>query len=82
MISFKFFFNRIEHEKNKYIRIRIDNDIEYFNEIFMNYIVERNIRLKFIIVENSQMNDCVERFNQIIMRKINIFFKNNVIVFK
>ena len=74
---FKSFFNCIEYNINKYTRIRIDNKIEYFNEDFIKYIIERNIRLKFIIVDNSQMNDCVERFNQIFIRKINIFLKNN-----
>ena len=49
---FKIFFNRIEHDINKYTRIYINNDIEYFNKNFMKYIVERDIRFKFIIVEN------------------------------
>ena len=79
---FKFFLNCIEYNINKCIRIRIDNNFEYFNENFKKFIDKRNIRIEFIIVENFQINDCVERFNQTFMRKINIFFKNNDIVIK
>ena len=53
LTSFKSFFNRIEHNMNKCTRIRIDNEIEYFNEDFMKYITERDIRFEFIIVDNS-----------------------------
>ena len=74
--------NRIEYNINKYTRIRINNDFEYFNESFMKFIIEREIRIKFITVENFQINDCVERFNQIFIRKTNTFFKNNNIVVK
>ena len=49
---FKFFLNRIEYNMNKYIRIRINNDIEYFNESFKKFIDKQNIRIEFIIVEN------------------------------
>ena len=49
---------------------------------FVNYINEKNIRLKFIIVENSQINEIVKRLNQTFMRKTNIFFKNNNLYFK
>ena len=79
---FKFFLNCIEYNMNKYIQIRINNNKKYFNKNFMKYIAERNIRFKSITIENFQINDCVKCFNQIIMRKINIFFKNNNIVFK
>ena len=48
---------------NKCIKIRMNNEREYFNNDFINYINEKNIRLKFIIVENSQMNEIVERLN-------------------
>ena len=41
--SFKFFLNRIEHDMNKCTRIRINNDLEYFNENFINFIIEREI---------------------------------------
>ena len=48
---------------NKCIKIRINNKREYFNNNFINYINEKNIRLKFIIVENLQINEIVERLN-------------------
>ena len=41
----------------------MNNEREYFNDDFINYINKKNIRLKFIIVENSQMNEIVERLN-------------------
>ena len=82
LISFKGFLNRIKHDMNKCIRIRMNNEREYFNDDFINYINEKSIRLKFIIVENSQMNETVERLNQTFIRKTNIFFKNNDLHFK
>ena len=48
---------------NKCIKIRMNNEREYFNNDFINYINEKNIRLKFIMVENSQMNKVVKRLN-------------------
>ena len=63
LISFKKILKRIKHDMNKCIKIRINNEREYFNNNFINYINERNIRFKFTIVENSQMNNCVERLN-------------------
>ena len=82
LVSFKSFLKRIKHDMNKCIRIRMNNEREYFNNDFINYINEKNIRLKLIIVENSQMNEIVERLNQTLMRKTNIFFKNNNLHFK
>ena len=67
---------------NKYIKICINNEHEYFNNDFINYINEKNIRLKFITIENSQMNEIVERLNQTFMRKTNFFLKNNQLHFK
>ena len=52
LISFKNFLKRIKHDMNKCIKIRINNKREYFNNNFINYINERNIRFKFAIVEN------------------------------
>ena len=72
---FKFFLSCIEHNINKYIQIYINNDFEYFNKNFIKFIIERKIRIEFITIENFQINNCVERFNQIFMRKINIFFQ-------
>ena len=49
---FKFFFDCIEHNINKYIRIRINNNKKYFNKNFIKYIAERNIQFKLIIAKN------------------------------
>ena len=48
---------------NKYIKIRINNEREYFNNDFINYINEKNIQLKFITIENLQINKIVKRLN-------------------
>ena len=73
---FKFFFNIIKHDFNRCIRIRIDNNFEFINDKFVIFRNKRYIRIQFFIVKNFQMNNCVERFNQNFMRKINIFQKN------
>ena len=52
LISFKNFLKRIKHDMNKCIKIRINNEREYFNDDFINYINKRNIRFKFTIIEN------------------------------
>ena len=49
---FKFFLSRIEHNINKCIRIRINNDFEYFNKDFIKFIIEREIRIEFITIKN------------------------------
>ena len=67
---------------NRCTRIRIDNGIEYLNESFMDYIAERGIRLEPITAGNPQMNGSAERLNQILMRKANIFLKDNDIAVK
>ena len=67
---------------NKCTRIRINNNLEYLNENFIKFIIERKIQIEFITIENFQINDCVKRFNQTFIRKVNIFFKNNNIVIK
>ena len=82
LTSFKNFLNRIKHDINKCIKIRMNNEREDFNDDFINYINEKNIWLKFIIVENSQINEIIKRLNQTFMRKANFFFKNNDLHFK
>ena len=79
---FKFIFDKIEHEYNKYIRIRINNDEKYINKNFETYCLKRNIRREFIIVENFQINDYAKRLNQILMRKINFIVKTSNINIK
>ena len=60
---FKNFFDKIEHEYNKYIRIRMNNNEKYNYENFETYYLKRNIRREFIIVENFQINDYTKRLN-------------------
>ena len=79
---FKKNFDKIEYEYNKDIRIRINNDEKYINKNFKTYCLKRNIRREFIIVENSQINDCAKRLNQILIRKINFMLKNSNINIK
>ena len=79
---FKIFFDKIEHEYNKCIRIRINNDEKYINENFETYCLKRNIRREFIIVENFQINNYTKRLNQIFIRKINFILKNSNIDIK
>ena len=75
-LFFNFFFNHIEHERNKCIRFRIDNDDEFMKNEFKNWREFREIRIEFFIVDNFQMNDCIERLNQTLMRKVNVMLKN------
>ena len=72
----------MKYNENRCTRVRFDNNKKYFNKDFIDRIIERNIRFKFIIVNNLQINNSVECLNQTIMRKINIFLKNNNIVIK
>ena len=72
----------MKYNENKYTRIRFNNNKKYFNENFIDYIIERNIRFELIIANNSQINNLIECLNQTIIRKINIFLKNNNIVIK
>ena len=69
-------FDKIEHEYNKCTRIRMKNNEKYINKNFETYYLKRNIRREFIIVENSQINDCAKRLNQLLIRKINFMLKN------
>ena len=75
MKIFKIFLDIIKHDLNRCIRIRINNDFEFMNDKFVIFRNERDIRIQFFIAKNFQINDCVERFNQNLMRKINIFQK-------
>ena len=76
LIFFKTFLNRNEHENNKCTRIRIDNDDEYFEDAFKVWREKRNIKMKSSVVDNSQMNEYVERFNETLLRNTNTMFKD------
>ena len=64
LIRLNFFSDKIEHDYNKCIRIRINNDEKYIDKYFETYCLKRNIRREFIIVENSQINNYTKRLNQ------------------
>ena len=49
---FSIFFNHIKHERNKYTRLRIDNDDEFIKIEFKNWREFREIRIKFFIADN------------------------------
>ena len=53
----------------------LTNDDELFENVFAIYQKKRDIRIEFFIVDNFQINECVERFNQIFIREINTFLK-------
>ena len=82
LASFKKFLSIIEHDHCRCTRLRIDNDDEFFENVFAIYRKKRDIRIELFIADNFQMNECVERFNQILMRKINTFLKNFELLIK
>ena len=55
-IYLKFYDYRINH-------IRFNNKNEYINKIFFEYFIQTSIKQKFIIVNNFEINEIVERFN-------------------
>ena len=59
---FKKNFDKIEHEYNKYTRLRINNDEKYINKNFETYYLNRNIRREFIIVEKFSNKRIRETF--------------------
>ena len=75
-VFFKTFLNRNEHENNKCTRIRVDNDDEYFGGAFKVWREKRDIKMKSSIVDNSQMNELVERLNETLLRKTNTMLKD------
>ena len=60
---FKKKIDKIEHDYNKCIRIRLNNNEKYINKNFEIYYLKRNIRREFIIIENSRTNNCIKRLN-------------------
>ena len=52
LIFFKIFLNDNEYKNNKIIRLRVDNNEEYINNVFVDFRIKRNIYIEFIIVEN------------------------------
>ena len=64
-IYLKFRGYRINH-------IRLDNENEYINKVFLECLAQTDIKQEFIIVDNLKMNKVVERFDQILMNKIHL----------
>lgn len=58
-------------------RLRFDKRNEYISIEFKVYLLENEIQLKLIIIDNSQMNDAIERFEQILLRKMISTLKNS-----
>ena len=82
LASFKKFLDIIEHDHCRCTRLRIDNDDEFFEDVFAIYREKRDIRIELSTADNSQMNECAERLNQTLMRKINTFLKNSELFIK
>ena len=66
-LRFKVF---LESRSYKIYRIRLDNKREYMFKIFLNYLLQCEIRQKSTISENSEMNETIERFKQILLYKM------------
>ena len=77
LLFFKIFFGIIQHDLNRCIRIRIDNDFEFMRDAFITFRNKQSIRTKLITAGNSQINGCAKRFNQTFMRKTSIFHKDS-----
>ena len=81
-VFFKTFLDRNEHENNKCTRIRVDNNDEYFEDAFKVWREKRDIKIKSSIVDNSQINEYVERLNETLLRKTNTMLKDANLNFK
>ena len=63
-LRFKVF---LESRDYKIYRIRLDNKREYMFKIFLNYLLQCGIRQKLTISKNFEMNEAIERFEQILL---------------
>ena len=66
-LRFKVF---LESRSYKICRIRLDNEREYMFKIFLNYLLQCEIRQKLTISENFEINEAIERFKQILLYKM------------
>ena len=66
-LRFKVF---LESRSYKIYRIRLDNEREYMFKIFLNYLLQCEIRQKLTVSENFKMNETIERFKQILLYKM------------
>ena len=58
-LRFKVF---LESRSYKICRIRLDNEREYMFKVFLNYLLQCEIRQKLTISKNFEMNEAIERF--------------------
>ena len=58
-LRFKVF---LESRDYKIYRIRLDNKREYMFKIFLNYLLQCEIRQKLTVSENFEINEAIERF--------------------
>ena len=66
-LRFKVF---LESRDYKIYRIRLDNKREYIFKIFLNYLLQCEIRQKLTVSENLEINEAIERFEQILLYKM------------
>ena len=68
-LRFKVF---LESRDYKIYRIRLDNKREYIFKIFLNYLLQCEIRQKLTVSENLEINEAIERFEQILLYKMHL----------
>ena len=62
----------LESRDYKIYRIRLDNEREYMFKVFLNYLLQCEIRQKLTVFENLEMNEAIERFEQILLYKMHL----------
>ena len=75
LVLFKRYIGEFEHGDSKCIRIRVDNDSKYMEEVFKVWRKKREIRTKLIVADSLEINNCIEYLNQTLMQKINTIIK-------
>ena len=66
-LRFKVF---LESRGYKICRIRLDNRGEYMFKAFLNYLLQCEIRQEPTVPGNFEMNEAIERFEQILLYKM------------
>ena len=66
-LRFKVF---LESRNYKICRIRLDNGKEYMFKIFLDYLLQCEIRQKLTVSGNLEINETIERFKQILLYKM------------
>ena len=60
----------LESRDYKICRIRLDNEREYMFKVFLNYLLQCEIRQKLTVPKNFEINEAIERFEQTLLYKI------------